>query len=40
MPESFAILWGSMESSWQALTMAPLMESWPQPAQSVEIDPS
>ena len=40
MPESFATLCGSRSSSKQAWMMAALIESWPQPAQSVETAPS
>ncbi len=40
MPESLATRCGSMASSQQAWMMAALMESCPQPAQSVEIVPS
>ena len=40
MPESLATRWGWMASSQQAWMMAALMESCPQPAQSVEMVPS
>ena len=40
MPESLATLCGSMSSSQQAWMIAAEMESWPQPAHSVEILPS
>jgi hypothetical protein len=40
MPESFATMCGGVSSSWKALTMAAVIESWPQPAHSVDIDPS
>ena len=40
MPESLATRCGSMESSKQASTMAADIESCPQPAQSVESEPS
>jgi hypothetical protein len=40
MPESFATRWGWIASSQHAWMIAALMESWPQPAHSVEIAPS
>jgi hypothetical protein len=40
MPDSFATRCGGMSISWNARMMAAVMESWPQPAQSVDIDPS
>jgi hypothetical protein len=40
MPDSFAILCGGRLSSKQAWMIAALIESWPQPAQSVETAPS
>jgi hypothetical protein len=40
IPEILATLCGSMDISKQACTMAALMLSWPQPAQSVESEPS
>jgi hypothetical protein len=40
MPESLATRCGSMSSSKQAWMIAALIESWPQPAHSVEIAPS
>ncbi len=40
MPLSFAIMCGSIESSHNARVMAAVMESWPQPAHSVDIAPS
>src|SRR5262249_12247095 len=40
MPESFATRCGWIASSQQAWMIAALMESCPQPAQSVEIAPS
>jgi hypothetical protein len=40
MPESFATVCGAMSSSQNACTMAAVMESWPQPAQSVVMAPS
>jgi hypothetical protein len=39
MPESLATRCGSMSSSKQAWMIAALIESWPQPAHSVEIAP-
>ena len=40
MPLSLAMRCGGSASSKQARTIAALIESWPQPAQSVDIDPS
>ena len=40
MPESFATRCGAMSSSKHAWMIAPVIESWPQPAQSVETVPS
>jgi hypothetical protein len=40
MPDTFAKRCGGKDSSAQACTMAALTESWPQPAHSVETDPS
>jgi hypothetical protein len=40
MPESFATVCGAMSSSQNAWTMAAVMESWPQPAHSVDMRPS
>ncbi len=40
MPESFTTLCGGIESSKQACTIAAVTESWPQPAQSVDMLPS
>jgi hypothetical protein len=40
MPESLATRCGAMSSSKQASMIAPEIESWPQPAHSVETDPS
>ena len=40
MPLSLAILCGSVESSQNARVMAAVMESWPQPAHSVDMVPS
>ena len=40
MPDTFAMRWGSTDSSKQAVIMALEMESWPQPAQRVESSPS
>ena len=40
MPLSFAIMCGSIESSQKARVMAAVMESCPQPAQSVDMAPS
>ena len=40
MPESLAIRCGGSSSSKQAWMIAAEIESWPQPAQSVETEPS
>ena len=40
MPLIFAARWGGMSSSKNAWTIAAVTESWPQPAQSVDIAPS
>jgi hypothetical protein len=40
MPESLAMRCGGRSSSKQACMIADEIESWPQPAQSVEIEPS
>jgi hypothetical protein len=40
MPESFATRCGSIASSKQAWMIAALIESCPQPAHRVEIEPS
>ncbi len=40
MPESFTTLCGGNASSKQACTIAAVTESWPQPAQSVDMLPS
>ena len=40
MPDSFAIMCGGVSSSQNARTMAAVTESWPQPAHSVDIEPS
>jgi hypothetical protein len=40
MPDSLATRCGSMSSSQQAWMMAAEIESWPQPAHSVEMRPS
>ncbi len=40
IPESFTTLWGGSASSQQASISAAVMESCPQPAQSVEFAPS
>ena len=40
MPESFATRCGSISSSQHAWMIAAEIESWPQPAHSVEILPS
>ena len=40
MPEIFATRCGSIASSKQAWMIEAVIESWPQPAQSVEIEPS
>ncbi|MGI9400949.1 MAG: hypothetical protein ACR2O0_06820 [Rhizobiaceae bacterium] len=40
MPESLAIRCGGMDDKKQAFLIEPDMLSWPQPAHSVEIDPS
>ena len=40
MPESLATRCGAMSSSKQASMIAPEIESWPQPAHSVETEPS
>ena len=40
MPDSFATMCGGVSSSQNARTMAAVTESWPQPAHSVDIDPS
>ena len=40
MPEIFATRCGSMESLKQASMIALVIESWPQPAHSVETLPS
>ena len=40
MPLSLAMRWGGRLSSKQARMIAALIESWPQPAHSVEIAPS
>jgi len=37
IPLSLAIMCGGVESSQNACTMAAVTESWPQPAQSVDI---
>ena len=40
MQEIFATRCGSIDSSKQASMIAAEIESWPQPAQSVEVDAS
>ena len=40
MPDSLATLCGGMLSSQNAWMIAAVIESWPQPAQSVVIAPS
>ena len=40
MPESLATMWGSRSSSKNVWTRAAVTESWPHPAQSVDIEPS
>ena len=40
MPDSFTMFCGSIASSQQASTIAAVIESWPQPAHSVESAPS
>ena len=40
MPLIFATLCGGMSSSKNACTIAAVIESWPQPAHSVDIPPS
>ena len=40
MPEIFATRCGSIASSKQAWMIAPVIESWPQPAHSVDTVPS
>ena len=40
MPESFATRCGGIDSSQNAWMIAAVIESWPQPAQSVVIAPS
>ena len=40
MPDSLATVCGAMSSSQNAWTMAAVIESWPQPAHSVVIEPS
>ena len=40
MPESLATLCGAIDSSQNAWMMAAVIESWPQPAQSVVMAPS
>ena len=40
MPDSLATRCGSIDSSKQAWMIAALIESWPQPAHSVETVPS
>ena len=40
MPDSLAMRCGGRSSSKQAWMIAALIESWPQPAQSVETEPS
>ncbi len=40
MPDSLATLCGCIDSSKQAWTIAAVTESWPQPAQSVDMPPS
>jgi hypothetical protein len=40
MPESFATRCGGNSSSKHAWMMAALILSWPQPAQSVDTEPS
>ena len=40
MPDNFAMRCGGKASSKQAWMIAELIESWPQPAHNVEIEPS
>ena len=40
MPLILAIMCGGIESSHSARTIAAVMESWPHPAHSVDIEPS
>src|SRR6476620_10597322 len=40
MPDSFATLYGEIDRSQNAWMMAAVIESWPQPAQRVVIEPS
>ncbi len=40
MPLIFATLCGGMSSSKNAWMIAEVIESWPQPAHKVDIDPS
>ena len=40
MPLSFAIMCGGVDSSQKACVIAAVTESWPQPAHSVDIEPS
>ena len=40
MPDSFAIRCGGMDSSKAAWISAAVIESWPQPAHSVDMPPS
>src|SRR5579862_3064623 len=40
MPESLTTWCGSVSSSWKAVMIAAVTESWPQPAHSVDIVPS
>src|SRR5687767_7378285 len=40
MPESFTMFCGSIEISQHASTIAAVIESWPQPAHSVDSTPS
>ena len=40
MPDSFATRCGAIDSSQNAWMIAAVIESWPQPAQSVVIAPS
>ncbi len=40
MPETLATRCGSIASSKQAWMIAPEIESWPQPAHSVDTEPS
>jgi hypothetical protein len=40
MPLIFANMWGAIDNSQQARMMAAVTESWPQPAHSVDMEPS